>query len=92
MKINVKFSARFRDIFGTNERQVELQDGANVRDLLNILCNSNDLRIKLFGAGNNLRANVLVTKNGRFIVHLNWLETALADGDKVEILNLLSGG
>ena len=92
MKVNVKFSARFREIFAIDERQIELQNGANVGDLLDILCDSNARRIKLFGTGKNLRPNVLVTKNGRFIVHLNWLDTALSDGDKVEILSLVSGG
>jgi MoaD family protein len=92
LKVNVKFSVRFREIFGADERQMELQNGANVGDLLDILCDSNARRIKLFGTGKNLRPNVLVTKNGRFIVHLNWLDTALSDGDKVEILSLVSGG
>jgi sulfur carrier protein ThiS len=92
LKIKVKFGPRFRETFDAEEREVEIENGADVRYLLETICDSDARRIKLFGNTNSLRPNVLVTKNGRFIIHLSWLDTGLADGDNVEVLSLMSGG
>ena len=93
MKINVKFFPRFREVFQMTEGEITLKTGANVRDLLNLLCNTDDRRSKLFDSdGKTLRPNVVIRKNGRFIVHLNWLDTELEENDGVEILSFVSGG
>jgi len=39
-----------------------------------------------------LKPTVTITRNGRFIIHLDWLDTVLADNDNVRILTLHSGG
>ncbi|NQU15913.1 MAG: MoaD/ThiS family protein, partial [Desulfobacteraceae bacterium] len=35
-----------------------------------------------------LKPTVTITRNGRFIIHLDWLDTVLADNDNVRILTL----
>jgi MoaD family protein len=93
MKVKVKFFPRFKEVFQMSEGEISLKTGANVRDLLNLLCNTDDRRSKLFDSdGTTLRPNVVIRKNGRFIVHLNWLDTELEENDGVEILSFVSGG
>jgi len=93
MKVKVKFFPRFKEVFQMSEGEIRLKTGANVRDLLNLLCNTDDRRSKLFDSdGKTLRPNVVIRKNGRFIVHLNWLDTKLEENDGVEILSFVSGG
>jgi len=75
------------------EGEISLKAGANVRDLLSVLCDTDDRRSKLFDSDNRtLRPNVVIRKNGRFIVHLNWLDTVLEENDVIEILTFVSGG
>ena len=93
MKINLKLFGRFIQIFQLNEKEISLEPGGTVLDLLNSLCKTDELRKNIFSANNrNLRPNVVIRKNGRFIIHLNWLDTELEAGDRVEILTLHCGG
>jgi len=93
LKISLKFGGRFRETFGASEEQIDLEEGANISRLLDVLCDSPDRRAKIFDSSNiNVRSFVMITKNGRFIIHLDWLRTKLLDGDKVEIFSLVSGG
>ena len=93
MKVNVKFKSRFRDIFQEEVKEVNLPQQANVRELLNLLCDTPERRSKVFdNECVNLRQNVAVTKNGLFVIHLNWLDTKLSEGDTVELFNLFCGG
>ena len=93
MKIQLKLLGQFIEIFQAEEKSLKFRKGSNVRDLLNHLCDTDERRIKIFDLNNrNLRPNVVVRKNGRFIVHLNWLDTKLEEGDQIEILTLHCGG
>ena len=93
MKINLKLFGRFIQIFKMDEKEISLQAGGTVMDLLNSLCKTDAQRDSLFvTTDRNLRPNVTIRKNGRFIIHLNWLDTALEEGDRVEILTLHGGG
>jgi len=93
LKIQLKLFGRFVEIFGAETKEIEFGNTATIRDLLNLLCDTDERRMKVFSTNNtNLRPNVEVRKNGRFIVHLNWLDTELEEGDQVEILTLHSGG
>ena len=76
-----------------DEKEIRLKPDATVTDLLNSVCKTEALRKSIFSANNrNLKPNVSIRKNGRFIVHLNWLDTELEAGDRVEILTLHCGG
>ena len=83
----------FIQIFQMDEKDICLKTGATVTDLLNSVCKTEELRKSIFSSNNrNLKPNVSIRKNGRFIVHLNWLDTELEAGDRVEILTLHCGG
>ncbi len=93
MKINLRLFGRFIQIFQMDEKEISLETGGTVLDLLNDLCNTQERRNTIFSSTKrHLRPNVVIRKNGRFIVHLNWLDTELEAGDRVEILTLHCGG
>ncbi len=94
MKIDVSLKGRFKDAFQVPDpHQLELKDGGNIRDLLNLLCSTSERGTGIFyNKDMRLKPNVTVTRNGRFIIHLNWLDTSLSDGDNVTIFTLHCGG
>jgi len=94
LKIDVSLKGRFKNVFQVPDPlQVELEDGGNVRDLLNLLCNTSERSMDIFyNKDMRLKPNVTVTRNGRFIIHLNWLDTPLSDGDNVTVFTLHCGG
>lgn len=93
LKINVSLSGRFRDIFQAKDLEIELKDGGNIRDLLNFLCDTHERRSNIFDTSKTrLKPAVTITRNGRFIIHLDWLDTKLAEGDSVMIFTLHAGG
>ncbi len=92
MKIHLKFGSIFKEIFGGSEGEIDLEDGADIAALLHVLCAEPERRAKIFDPAGNIRPYVTISKNGRFIVHLNWLQTKLSDGDRVEFFLLAAGG
>lgn len=91
LNIKVNFFAGFKEIFKAAGVQIELEAGANIRDLLNLLCDSYKCREKIFD-NSRLRPSLLIVKNGRHIQHLHGLETELAEGDNVSIFPPAAGG
>jgi len=91
LKIKVKFFASFREVFQVREREVDLQSGSNMRDLLNLLCDSPKRLEQIFNGG-DLKPYLAILKNGKHIYHLNGLETRLDDGDTVVIFPPAGGG
>ena len=92
MKVRVKFFAAFREIFGAEEREVELNSGASVQDLLDILCDSNESRQKLFDEAGRLRRDVKILKKGRHIQLLDEVHSELKDGDVITMFPAMFGG
>jgi len=84
-EVTVKFSFRFRGLFGTPQRRVELEDDASVRDLLGVLCDTEERSKGIFGSDGDLRQDVMLTKNGLFVLYLNRLDTQLENGDVVNV-------
>ena len=89
MKIKVKFFGSFRELF--QEREVELQSESNMRDLLNLLCDSSKRREQIFDGG-ELKPYLAILRNGKHIHHLSGLETKLDDGDTIVIFPPAGGG
>ncbi len=83
--VHVKFSNRFKAHFETKERTVELEDEATVRHLLAILCDTDARRKSIFRTDGRLRHDVMLTRNGLFILYLNRLDTNLEHGDVVNV-------
>lgn len=93
MKINCKLFGRFIEIFGWDEQEVNLEEGAAVSDLLAAICKTEERHNSIFTfSDRNLKPNLVIRVNGRFIIHLNWLDTLLEEGDRVDILILHCGG
>jgi molybdopterin converting factor small subunit len=94
LKIQVSLKGRFKELFQVpGPMQLEMAEGGNVRDLLKLLCSSVQRSTDIFyNSDERLKPNVSVTRNGRFIIHLNWLDTSLSDGDTVTIFTLHCGG
>lgn len=87
MRIRVRFHLRFKELFGVTGKEIELAPGANVRDLLEALCITEDQNRSIYAEKDKrLRHDVLVTKNRRFIFHMKRLDTELEDNDEVAIL------
>jgi molybdopterin converting factor small subunit len=64
MKVRVKFFAAFREIFGAEEKEIELDSGAGVQDLLRILCDLGRCREKMLDETGRLRRDVKMLKKG----------------------------
>jgi len=87
MKIHVKFHSRFREIFNCDEKCVEMADGANVRDLLALLCSTEKQRNTIYAeVGKKLKPDVMITKNRMIIFHMKRLETQLSHNDEVAVI------
>lgn len=87
MRIHVKFHSRFREIFDCKERDVEIADGANVRDLLALLCTTEKQSSTIYAeVDKKLKHDVMITKNRMIIFHMKRLETQLSHNDEVAVL------
>jgi molybdopterin synthase sulfur carrier subunit len=92
MKVKVVFVAPFRELFGEGEREVGLNDGPRVKELLDLLCDSEERRDKLFDQSGELRAYVMILKNGQPISTLSGVQTVLEDGDEIAVFPPVTGG
>ena len=91
MTVRVKFFAFFRQLFGVDEMEVDLGQSADVRTLLEKLCDSPLRREQIFD-GAALKSQVVVMKNGTSVLSLERLGTPLQQGDTVAVFPFLGGG
>ena len=92
MKVKVKFFAAFKELFGVEEKEVELNSKGSVRDLLNALCNSNECRQKLFKEDGEIRRDVGILRKGKHVQLLYELDAKLEDGDVISMFPPIFGG
>jgi MoaD family protein len=92
MKIKVKFLANFGDLFGAREKDVSFADGATLRLLLDLLCDSPERRAQVLTAAGDIHPQVVIMKNGTPVQSLGGLEMPLEDGSVVAIFPFLGGG
>jgi molybdopterin synthase sulfur carrier subunit len=92
MKVTVKFFATFREIFGGDAREFDLDEGTEVQNLLDLLSDSSQRREELFETADTLKPYVKVLKNGRNIHFLDGLKTKLEAGDVLSIFPPVGGG
>lgn len=103
----MKFFATFREVFGGAEKEIELESGSTIQDLLNVLCDSRRCRQKIFDRSGKLKPYIKILKNGRNIPlfedtrielegkriqFLGGIHTELEDGDVVAIFPPVGGG
>jgi len=92
MKIKVKFFATFRELFDGEVKEIGLDNGSSIQDLVNLLCDSRQRRQKIFDHSGGLRPYIKILKNGRHIEFLNGIRTELGDGDVVAMFPPVGGG
>lgn len=94
MKIKVKVFARLREILRNREVEVEVGEGATIRDLLLTLVKiyGKELEEYLFSENGNLREHFVIYVNGVGVDEVGGVERALKEGDVVAILPPISGG
>ena len=92
INVKVKFFADFYEITKFREREIELTDGADIFQLLEILFESFDLRTKIFDDKNEFKKYIHILKNGRKIQYLNGGKTNLKNGDVIAFFPPVSGG
>jgi molybdopterin synthase sulfur carrier subunit len=90
--IEVKFLTRFIDI--TGERSIQIEDVANINELLEYLYQRYDATIKdvLFDNNGDLRDYLKVMLNGEDIRNIDGLNTTLKNGDQVAMFQTIAGG
>jgi len=92
MKVKVKFLSLLGELFGTSETEIELESPANVQQLLNRLCDSDERRQKIFDESGELSPFTMVLKNGRHIHNLQGIKTMLEEGDEIVMFPPMGGG
>ena len=90
MTIKVRFLLNFVNIFGRNAMEVKVSPDSEIRDLIDILFDSEEKRGYIFSRNNYLKGHFLV--NGVNIFGLNGLNTSLKENDEVVIMPNMSGG
>lgn len=91
MTVRVRFFATYRRLFGAKESAVELPEGAGLKDLLDLVCDTPERRAEVFNEG-RLRGHVVVLVNGLPADPSDSPAARLKDGDTVAVFPFLGGG
>jgi len=81
MKVKVKFFATFRELFGADVKEIELENRSNIQGLLNLLCDSRQRSEEIFNHSDKVKGYIKILKNGRDIEFLDGIYTELKEGD-----------
>ena len=92
IKVIVKFFAYLRDYIDDGLIEVDLVKGDTVSQLMDYLCNTYEIRDKLFDNKKNLKSWVSILKNGREIKFLEGFQTKLENGDEIAVFPPVAGG
>ncbi len=86
MEVKVRFLANLREVFGGEEKVIELKDGSNIQDLLDTLCRSQRCRQVIFDSFGEPKKYIQIMKNRHPIQSFNGIQTGLMEGDEVSII------
>ncbi|MEM0453861.1 MAG: MoaD family protein [Sulfolobales archaeon] len=94
VKVTVEYLLKFRDIVGRDRDEVDLGEGATVKELINELQKiyGEDFRKEFENpSGDEVGGNVLIIVNDK-VVSNNNLSMKLSDGDVVTLTYVVFGG
>jgi molybdopterin synthase sulfur carrier subunit len=92
MQVRVRAFARLREAIG-GDRTVEVPDGATMGTLIAILgAESTGAKSALFAESGQLKAHVILMKNGKRVSRTEIGTLTLADGDEVALFPPVAGG
>lgn len=91
MTVKVRLFATYRRLFGAKELAAELPEGAGLKDLFDLVCDTPEKRTELFD-GRKLRSHVVVLVNGLPVDPSESPAARLKDGDTVAVFPFIGGG
>ncbi|MHA2298362.1 MAG: ubiquitin-like small modifier protein 1 [Candidatus Hodarchaeales archaeon] len=92
IKVVVRTFTLFREIIKKKTLEIKIKEGASVHQLLDVLCETYNLRDNLFDEKDELLAHVQIMKNGRNIKFLDGLRTKLDQNDEIALFPPTAGG
>lgn len=92
MELELRFFATFREAAGGKTVSYELADDSTVGDALRELEAEYDGLAGNLIVDGELAPQINVLKNGREVLHLDGLDTALDEGDRLSIFPPVAGG
>jgi molybdopterin converting factor small subunit len=95
LNVKVQYLGYIKNMLKKREENFELNDGANLSDLMNKLAGIHGapFQKEVYEPGlSDLKIGFSVTINGVFIGQLGGLDAKLAEGDNVILMSLMSGG
>ena len=92
MKITVRFRGPLANQMDSDSGQIEIVEGARLRDLLTLLLTGNDTVRKAWSSPEQIDRDTLILCNEVDIGLSGGLETELTNGDVLVILPLVHGG
>lgn len=93
IKTKIRFFASFKQITNKREVEIDLEEGATIHQLLQVLFERySSFQDKIFNESNELRKWIQILLNGRSIKFLQGLETKLSNGDIISLFPPVAGG
>ena len=93
MKVSVKFYSYLAQLVDKESKMdIELQDGATVLQLLNVLLTDPKIHEHILNEHEEIKPDITIMRNGREIKFLNGLKTVLSTGDEIQIFPVVAGG
>ena len=92
MKIKVNFHAKFREVFSAEEKDVELENGANIATLLDVICDSKQCREAVIDDEGRIKRDLKIIRKGRRTHFINDVNAEVEDGDIIILMTPVFGG
>jgi len=92
MELELRFFATFREAAGGKTVAAEYPDDSTVGDVLRALEDEYEGMAGRLIVDGGLAPQINVLKNGREVLHLDGLDTPMADGDRLSVFPPVAGG
>ncbi len=92
MELTLRFFATFREIVGSKTVTREFTDSQTVYSVLSALESEYPAFEEQLLVDGDLKPQINVLKNGREVLHIDGIDTALEDGDTLSLFPPVAGG